>query len=48
MRAKMAAIRACKAVDRIRVSALGVVGEARKPANWSANGMFASIGIIIN
>ena len=48
MRAKMAAMAAAMAADRIVVSALGVVGEARKPANWSANGMFASIGIIIN
>ncbi len=44
MRTKIAAIMACTAADRIVVSALGVVGEARKPANWSANVVPVSIG----
>ena len=48
MRAKMAAIRVCsaaaKGADGIVASAWGVVGEARKPANWSANGISVSIG----
>ncbi len=47
MRAKMAAIRVCRAVDRIRLTALGVVGMARKPANWSARGdLFVIAGIL--
>ena len=48
MRAKMAAMAAAMAADRIVVSALGVVGGARKPANWSANVVPVSIGVDTN